>query len=171
MKVLFYLFAGFIMILAVMPKIQLYYFGEQMLERHGIVLDSEAISEGLASLSLEHGSIYVKGVHGADFGEAELESWLFNTSLDVHNVTLDDLSSNFIPPHIDAITLDYSLIRPMRVMINAEGAFGVLSGNYQLLENRLELNITPSEMMLQNYPQSLKKLTKTETGYRYAITY
>ena len=52
------------------------------------------------------------------------------------------------------------------MIIVASGEFGKLNGSYDLISNKLKLNLTPSETM-KTKKELLKFMLKTKDGYKY----
>jgi len=166
-----YAVATFIILMAVLPKTELYYAFEKTIEQQGAIIDSEEVSEKWFGLALNDGVLYVKGVQIAKAEYASLVTYLFSTTVKAEGIVLDDLAAKVLPPEITRLQVNYSVLHPRSIKLVAEGAFGIARGRYDPFDKHLELLIEPSKQMQRDYRSTMQKLNKSEEGYRYAVSF
>ncbi len=125
-----------------MPKEALYFKLERELVKQGVELNEASIEEGPASLTLHDVSVYVKGIEVAQIKEVHLFTLLFYNRLTVEEVTVDEGLRSMMPAGADRIVLQYTPLSPLRLSIEAEGAFGKAVGYFAFKERLLHLDLT-----------------------------
>jgi len=97
------------------PKTELYYLLEKRLAAQDIVLSGEQVHETLLGLTLEHPTIYIKGIKIATVKSMSLWSLLVYTHVTVEGVKFDPSLKHFVPPAVANVTLTHSLLHPTRL--------------------------------------------------------
>jgi len=166
-KILLYIFVIWGALLLFMPKKNLYFKAESILESQGVVLNEASIEEGFATLELKDVTLYAKGIQVAHIDEVSLLTLLAYNQLNVSQLKIDKGFQNMFPKEITDATVVYSVISPLRIAIDAVGSFGTLKGYVDLKERKVHLDLLETKEIksIQHY------LTRGEEGWFYETTF
>ena len=84
-----------------MPKSQLYYYGEKMLNENGIIISDEKIKETPIDLTINNGNIYAQGVLVASIAKAKVQPYILFNKAVINDVELKGLAKDFLNISID----------------------------------------------------------------------
>jgi len=154
-------------IVILMPKQEIYYKLEEVLDGYEIRLNEEKKSEGLFSLNLKGVTVYVKGINVATIDEVNLFTLLFYSSVELRSLLVDDSLKTMIPQETTSAVLRHYILSPLDVSVGAQGSFGALTGNIDLNERTVHLDFNESKK-LQMLKPSLKK---SEKGWVYETSF
>ena len=154
-------------IIVLMPKREFYYKLEEELAKHEIILNEESIDEGFFSLDLNKVDIYFKGIKVATVNEAKLSTFIFYSSIWLRTLEVDDSLKSMVPSNIDEATAMHSVISPFKVLIEASGSFGGMSGAVDLREHKIRLDFNESK----NIEMLKPRLRKEEKGWVYETSF
>ncbi len=154
-------------IVILMPKQEIYYKLEEVLNGYEIRLNEEKKSEGLFSLNLKGVTVYVKGINVATINEVNLFTLLFYSSVELRSLLVDDSLKTMIPQETTSAVLRHSILSPLDVSVGAHGSFGALTGNIDLNERTVHLDFNESKN-IQMLKPSLKK---SEKGWVYETSF
>lgn len=166
MKRLVYIFYIFLLIIIVIPKEKLYFAFESLLSEHHLYLNNEEFTNRLFYLDIDNAEVLLDNREFAKIEYMRIAPWIFLNRFTLTNITFSPLFHNFFPGNIDAITLTYSLLHPLRIDILAEGDFGHCSGTYGLINNTLRVLFDPTPK-LREYPLLVNKLHQEKGGLVY----
>jgi hypothetical protein len=162
---LFFLFALALFI----PKSSLYYLAEKSLKEYDITISDERVHESLLSLEVSDLKLALKGISSADISSVRFVFLGVYNSIELRQLRLSSLVDIYLPPKIQEISIEYSLLTPLSVTIDAQGDFGLLSGELNLMDLRVNARLKPSKLMLHKYRNSLRFFKKSQKGeYNYA---
>jgi len=154
------------------PKTSLYYMLEKELKKYDVVISGEKVHDNGFSLSLEGSNLYVKEIESAHLKELDVKLFALYNAVNVQDITLSDVAGSFIPVKIKNADVTYSVFNPLNVQIQAKGDFGVASGELSILDRKLHLTVTPSELMKKNHLSTMRQLKKQKDGsYSYDKTF
>jgi len=157
----------FFFIMALMyftPKSSIYFLLEQQLKQRDVVVSSEEIVDSGFDFKIEHANVSFKSIESASISEITLKIFALYNSIDLKEIVLSSTAKSFIPLHVDSVVIIYSVLDPLNVNAYAVGEFGELNAKFSIVENSLHLDLKPSKVMLKNYKNTLRNLTKTENG-------
>jgi len=154
------------------PKISIYYFLEEELQKQGVVISAEEVVDSGFSLQLSHANVSYKGIDSARVANLEVNIFELYNSVNAQDILLSSAAESFVPLKINTIDVSYSILNPLHVTGNAEGEFGSLEMEYTILENSVELMLEPSKLMLKSHKSTLRNFVKSEDGgYSYVKTF
>ena len=154
------------------PKTSLYYMLEKELIKYDVVISDEIVHDNGFSLSLEGSNLYVKDIESAYVKGLDVKLFALYNALSIEDITLSEVAGSFIPVKIKNLDLVYSVFNPLNVQIKAKGDFGVANGDVNILERKLHLKVTPSELMKKNHRSTMRQLKKQKDGsYSYDKTF
>jgi len=145
--------------LVLMPKQELYYKLEEILEKQSIVINEKQKDEGLFSLSLYQVDVYVKGIKLATIEKVDFFTLLLYSSVTCENVMLDDSLKTMLPTEITTVKATHSILSPLNINLYAEGSFGNVEGFVHLNDRSVRLDFNESkgiEMLKPNLKQDEK---------------
>jgi len=161
-----------LLVLFFLPKRQLYYEAEKLLQKEGIVLSGEQAHDTGLGLTVTDGSLYFKDLRVAQLNAISVTPLLLYNSISVTPFRLSPAMKSFLPESIEGVTVRYTVFDPLHIVIEAEGAFGSLSGTIGLADRKIGLDLVPSKELRSLRPFWLKEFKPTkEGGYRYDSTY
>jgi len=146
------------------PKVNIYYFAEQQLQKKGIILNDETLSDEGFILEIKNATLYVKTLETAKIQKIKLNFFLLYNSVEVKDVLLSDMASRFIPLHVKSLYLIHTVFNPLHVKGKCSGEFGRASININLAKKTLKMLIKPSKKMLSHYRATLQNLKKDKNG-------
>ncbi|QOP43684.1 hypothetical protein FJR45_06850 [Sulfurimonas sediminis] len=164
--VLFLLYVLFFMMAFIYfsPKVNIYYFAEQQLQKKGIVLNDETLSDEGFTLEIKNAVLYVKSLETAKIQKIKLNLFLLYNSVEVEGLVLSDMASGFIPLHVKSLYLVHTVFDPLHVKGKCSGEFGEADINIDLVKRTLQVLIKPSKKMLTHYRTTLRNLKKDKNG-------
>jgi len=166
-KIFIVLGLGWFAILLFMPKQELYYKLEEILEKKSIKINEQSIHTGLFSLRLENVDIYAKGIKLATAESVDFFTLLFYTKVEVDNLVLDDSLKKLAPTHIDELVISHGIGKPFQLQVEAKGVFGALDGNINLNKKIIRLNFDENSSI----EQLKSKLEQDDKGWYYEASF
>ena len=166
-NILLGLFVGWLVLLVFMPKQELYYKLEQILEKNDIKINEGRLESGLFSLTLYDSDVYVKGIKLATVEKVNVFTLLFYTDAKMENLTLDESLKAMLPTHVKEAKLTHALWSPVVVEVTALGDFGGLDGIANIAQSTLRVDFNDSTAITSLKP----KLQEDEKGWYYETSF
>lgn len=163
-KFFFYSAFFIVMLYLFFPKENLYYKMQEIALEYKVKVFENQVKENLFSLELLDGKLLYEEIEAARFEKAEIMLLGFYNSVHIHSVTLSGIVKNFLPQKIRQIDVSYSLLHPLAVRFWVKGDFGTAEGFYEIKENKIIINLNPSEIMKMHFRSSLREFKKQENG-------
>jgi hypothetical protein len=172
MKIFAYILLVIMMIIFFLPKINLYYKAEELLENYKVVLSAELPSDSGFRFKISDGTLYFDDLVVAKNSEITITPLLVYNSVDVKAFSFSEDMKQFTPLGVDGISLRHSIFDPLHVKIQGSGDFGSLDGKISILDKNISLILTPSPQLIKQKPFWLRKMKKNSQGdYTYESTY
>ncbi len=146
------------------PKTNIYYFLEQKLKPYGVVISSEEIKEGMLTLEIDNADVSLKAIDSAHIAEIKVGIFALYNSVTLNDITLSSAAESLVPLSIAHAKVGYAIWNPLHVTAHAQGDFGEADVKFNLINMSLHLHLTPSDIMLKNYKNTLQNLSKNEQG-------
>jgi len=150
-----------------MPKQEFYYTLEEELAKHEIELNEEKIDEGWFSLNLQEVSVYFKGIKVATVKEIRFYTVLFYSSIEFQSLHMDDSLKSMAPQDTQKAVFAHSIFSPLKIMVDANGSFGLMSGRIDLNKRMVHMDFNESKNIEMLKPQ----LKKEEKGWVYETSF
>jgi len=160
-----------IVIFAMLPKKNLYYYAESLMQPHEIIISDETFHDYGLWASITQGTAYVKGIPVAQISKATLIPAFLYNSLEFSDVSVAKSMQQFLPGNIESLSIKGTAFYPIKWWMSGKGDFGSLKGDLNLLNRTISLTIYPSENFAKRYPALAKNLTQKEDYYIYESTY
>jgi hypothetical protein len=155
-----------------MPKTSIYYFAEKELQKQGVVIAHEEVLEHGLSLELKHLDLYVESIESAKIAVVNISLFGLYNEIDAKNIALSDALSSMLPLHIEKASVNYSVLHPKYIVLNAVGAFGTLQARADILKRELRAVLKPSKLMRRQYSATLHNFKKQANGeYEYVQSF
>ena len=161
--ILVFFYVGFILF---MPKINLYYTLESLLQKEHIVIQEGGLHDRWIDLDIQNSVVLYDGVASVQADSITITPWLFSNSIHALNVGPTVAIKRLLDVHADDVLLTYALWDYKYVHIEASGDFGVISGRVDVLAQTVHLVLTPSAKF-KNHDVVRQYFKKTEEGLVY----
>ena len=172
LKILAYIVFFFLMLIYFMPKENIYFYAEHELQKFDVVIAHEKVIDDGVGLKLEDASVYVKDIKSANVGEVDVSIFGVYNHIFAKNINLTSTASSFLPLKVALVSIGYTIMNPLKVVIFAKGDFGELRGDVNLLDRNATMLLYPSKIMKSRYRSTLRNFKKTVNGeYEYVQTF
>ncbi len=166
-KILIYIFLFTLTFMLFLPKESLYNLIEKELEKKQIIISNELRNESLFNLDISRANIYFEGINISNFDKLEIFSYFYFTKVEVQNITILDSLSSFAPSPINNISFNHSILNFNKILINSNGAFGELKGEFNIFTNTLKIELIASKEMKNSYSKLLRNMKLENERYIY----
>jgi len=127
------------LVLALSPKKELFYLLEKRLANQGIVLSGGTMDAGIFGLSVEHPTVYFKGIKVATVDELSIVSVLFWTRVSAERIVVDSALHAYAPPKIDRVQIHHQLLAPTEAAITIDDPQFGGTGSLDLSQRHLRV--------------------------------
>lgn len=146
------------------PKLSIYYLVEQEIQKYGIVIDNEEVIDNGFSLSIQNAEINVKSINSASIKNVNIKIFGVYNNVLLQNIKLSSVAASMVPTDIEEVEITHSLFNPLHISAVANGGFGELEVDFDLLDMTLHLELLASKKMLSSYRGILRNLKKNKEG-------
>jgi len=154
-----------------MPKKELYYGIEKILIKQNIIISDETLRDNIFDLEIIDGKLYFQDVYVTTLS-LKIKSYLINNSVVFKPFEISDDFIAFFPKRIDSFKINYSLLQPKIVKIEAKGDFGFAKGYIDLFKKSIYFDVNISKLLKQRYKNILHQLKQNKKGgYFYEYQY
>jgi len=169
LKTLAYILFFILAVVYFLPKLNLYYFAEQELQKQKIIISNETIIEQMFSLELQKAILSYESVDVATISKADVQLFVLYNTLTLQDVNLSSMASTFVPLQVDTLEVKYTILNPLTIYMHSKGAFGEADAMLQIKDRNITILLKPSSLMQKQYANSMRKLKKNNNGeYEYA---
>lgn len=146
------------------PKESIYYLAEDELKKLGVVVSGESIKDKGLTLQIKNASVSVQSIESAKIETFDITLLFLFNSVHVENITLSSMAANFLPVHIQDVSISYNIFDPLQINAKAVGEFGEAKAKVSLLDRKATLNLEASKKMQRSYRQTLNMLKRNKQG-------
>jgi len=151
-----------------MPKQSIYYFAETELQKYNVVVSHETVNDSGLSLEVSNLDIYAQGIKSATIQELDISLFGLYNSINAKDIKLESVVESMLPLDINEVRVTYSILDPVNVKLESEGAFGSIDGKANIIDRKVVLLLKPSKLMLRKYRTTLRNFKKLKSGeYEY----
>jgi hypothetical protein len=155
-----------------LPKVNLYYKAEELLENYKITVSAEKLTDSGFNFKINDGVIYFDDLVVAKVEEISITPLLLYNKIDVKPFSFSKDMKQFVPLKINNLNITHTILNPLHVSIKGSGEFGSLDGDISILDRNISLILMPSKTLLNKKPFWLRKMKKdSQGGYRYESAY
>jgi len=166
-KIIGYIVFTIIIVIALLPKVDLYYKLEQILKKEHIILSDEIPTDKILSLNLKNISLYYNGIAVGNISNSSLLPFIFYNKLTIENIKLDKAMKMFFPEKINETVITYSVLDPINIHLASKGKFGEALGTFNLKTRKLHIVLTPTKYMKRNHANTLSMMKSKNGQYIY----
>ncbi|MBD3806457.1 hypothetical protein [Sulfuricurvum sp.] len=168
-KILYFLYI-LVVIVILIPKKELYYTAEALLEKEEIYLSGETLSGGWFGLDIDNVRI-LSGISPlANVDHIQMTPWIVVNDLSLYSIKASDGFTLFFPGEIEQARFRYALWNPFEISVTIRGDFGNADGKIDLQEGKIILYVNAVPQM-KNYPLLVSKLRSEEGVLVYEHTF
>ena len=167
---IFILFFIYIFLLS-FPKINFYYFIEQKLQKNDILISNEQIEDKALSFIIKDAKIFYKNIKISNIDNMSIYPYLFFNKIIINKIRISSDFEDFVPLNINNIVVNYHILNPIIVSLEASGEFGKINAQIDLIEQNIALYLVPSNKMKNKYRNILKKMKKIKGQDKYEYKY
>lgn len=142
-KLFFYVFLSIYAVIFFLPKEKLFYLAEHKAKEQGLVISKEFITDSGFSFTLKDFQVYFKDIQVSNINEANLTSYLFYNEFKINTININKNFSSFVPETISDVLINYSILEPKKVLLEAKMGKHLLKGNFDILEQKLHVEFLP----------------------------
>lgn len=161
------LLAALVIIAMFVPKINLYYQFEHLVKPYGVIISDEELYDKRLWLRIENGVLYYEQIESAQIGKIDVMLFLLYDRVKATDIRLSSTLESFVPVDIKEVSLQYSVLDPLRVTLKGSGDLGEISGEVHLRDRTVKVTLQPSKLMSQRYAATLKTLQADDKGGYY----
>jgi len=164
-------------VIATLPKKNLYYLLEHHLSNQDIIISNEDISSHPLSFSISNADIIYKDIPAGMLQQLRLNLYPHQISLTLNKFIMNDSIKNILPANIDSLQLRYSILAPSKITIEGKTDFGTIEGDFRLFDQTLSLVLYPVDYLTPNQKNVLKFMQyhqgneESPRRYTYEYTY
>lgn len=172
LKIIFYPLIFLFMLIAFLPKNELYYFALLELKKENIVIAKETTKENFFGFEIDSASTSFNGLPIANIDSTKIQTLLFTNTIEISNIQVEQGFSKFVPSKIDEVIIKYTVLNPLFIIMNAKGKEFSVQGHFDIVSLKFHLDIDASKSFIKNYSMILKYLKQTKEGgyyFEYAL--
>ena len=139
MKRLLYTLYVLLAVVVFFPSEKCYFTFEALLADYHIGINNEVLKQRYIYLDAENGEIVLDNQAVASVENIRLTPWILFNRLRISNLSITPAFRQFFPGKVDSLTITYSLLNPLEVVIQGEGDFGHFAGGYDLLSKKMRV--------------------------------
>lgn len=171
LKFIVYILAFFIFLFVFLPKENIYFKGEELLEKQGVVISDELLQESLYALKISGADVYFKGVYFANINKLDVSSFLFFTKIELNSLRFAPAISKMAPTPISNISVTHSILDPLKAKIEGFSEYGNIDGYIDFIEKKIFINFDANSKMKSNYSNVLRMMKQKDGRYTYEYNY
>lgn len=156
---------------ALLPKNELYYKAEHILEKYKVYINNEKLDNRLFSFKINDANVAYTDIKIAKIDNISFNSYVFYNSIEVPAFELDESLALILPAKVEFIKIKNSIIQPSMVTIESQGEFGKASGFINLRERKIYIEFVFAPIIKTRYRQALRVLKRTKEGYKYESSF
>ena len=163
---LIFIFIFIITIIHFLPTQKLIdYVVQQYIIKYDVRISSK-ITNNIVTYSGRNTSIFYKNQPIAIF-DITINPFIVINKINISDIKLNGIVTSLIPTNIKQLVAIYNITNPNKIDIQGEGDFGILNGTFNIVNNSLSIEITPSLLMIKNFSFTLRYLKKDGNKYRF----
>jgi hypothetical protein len=149
-----------------MPKINLYYTMNDYLKKELITIKQKSIQDRWYKLELKDATAYYDGIKSLLAKEVDIKPWIIYNKIELKEIKPADSLKRFFNFKANKAVITHSLLSYKKAYIEAEGDFGALDGEIDLIGRKIHIHLSPTkrfekEQVVREY------FKKSKEGYIY----
>ncbi len=160
-------FCLFFIIIAFLPKENIYYKAEEILKEQKVVLSGENTTDILGVFNISDAKIYYDSIKVGKIENIRIFPFVFFNVLNISNANFSDELRNFLPKNIDSFNIFMTAFYPISAYISGSGDFGEISGYINFYSREMKIKLKPTQKFLKTYKSLAREFKKVEGEYVY----
>ncbi|GHV59106.1 hypothetical protein FACS1894103_1830 [Campylobacterota bacterium] len=160
------------LIIAFLPKKELYYFAEQLLLDYRINVNNETAVDYALALRLKNADLVYDRMPIAKIDNMSLLTTFFYNRFEVMPFVFSNELAALMPARIDRLEAVHTIFMPHLVFVSGAGQFGEFEGKIDLISRIFTVTLTAPQEIVDQYAQVFQMMTKLESGgYAYELNF
>lgn len=171
-KIIFYIFLFIYLILAFLPKHEIYNFALSKLQTYEVQIDSTSEKDKYFGFTIENANILFKDIKAANIENIDLSVLLYKNKINIQNISIAREFSKILPASINILNISHSILNPLFVNIELQGEEYKGHGTFDIVNNSIKFYFYPSNKFTKKYAtllKQLKKISDKEYIYEYSL--
>ena len=160
MRFIVYLISFILFIELTLPKQNLYYKIEEILQKYDIIIDKEEFNNKFFGFELHNLNIYYKGIKSVNIKEIKSKYYFIS----LKDIRLDDTLKDMIPQNIKTIIFKIDYKKPYIITIYSFGDFGKIDGQINVLDRKIKIFLQTTKTIQKRYKKLLLGKFKYHQG-------
>lgn len=166
-KALAYLVVMLILLVLFLPKVNLYYAAEELMQKQNIYISDEEVYDTGTALELVDSKVFFDKLELMKVDTINISSWLIYSSVKLENIEINEGFSDFLPSDISSIEVKHFFYNPTHINLSGESQDSFFYGDVDLMEKKVLIHLRVGVQSEKRYKTLLRKLNKEEGGYYY----
>lgn len=171
LKRLFWVIFFFWIIIAFLPKSNLFYLAENYLQKQKIIFNNEKLSDKFGIFTIKEAQVFYDGLHVGDIDKISILPTIFYNSLAIENASFTNAMKQFVPQNINALHVRHTLFYPIVAFISSSGDFGEIKGDVNFYTRKVKLVLTPQKDFATKYSAIASQFKKQEDTFIYETSF
>jgi len=166
-KILAYICTMVALLILFLPKTNLYYAAEGLMQEKNIYISDEEVHDSGFSLELINAMIFFDKLELMKVENIKLSPWIVYNVVSLNTVDINEGFSDFLPEEISSLKVEHFFYNPTHIKLSGESTDSFFFGDVDILKRVLSLHLRVGAKSEKRYKVLLEKLTKEEGGYYY----
>lgn len=171
LKGLFWVVCFIWIVIAFLPKSNLFYLAENYLKEQKIIFNNEELHDYLGMFDVKNSEVYYDGLHVGNIDKVSIIPAILYNSISINNASFADNMKQFVPKNIKSLHVRHTLFYPIVAFISSSGDFGEIRGEINFYTKKLKLVLAPAENFASSYSAIASQFKKQEDKYIYETTF
>jgi len=167
LKLLVYLSVMLALLVFFLPKVNLYYAAEELMQKQNVYISDEEARDNGFSLELLNASVFFDKLSLMNVGEVKISPWLVYNTVSLKMIDVNEGFSDFLPQDINFLQAQYVFYQPTHIQLKGESSDSFLYGDVDLINRVVSVHLRVGAQSQKRYKKLLQKLKKEEGGYYY----
>ena len=151
MKKILLVFVAFLVgVILFMPKVNLYYTLENLLQKEHIVIKEGSLKDRWIDLSIKDAVVSYDGIASVEAASISVTPWLLYHKVTAYDVHPTPVIARMFNAKADRVVITHSVLDYKHIMIEAEGDFGLVHGTLDVIAQKIHLVLEPSTSFKDN---------------------
>jgi tRNA A37 threonylcarbamoyladenosine dehydratase len=169
-QIISYIVLFILLLVAFLPKENLYYFALEELKKYDLLVKNETIKDGYYDFAINDADFVLKGIDAVGVKSIHISTMFVSSKVDITNVSVDQSLRQFVPSKLETLSIKHVITNPLIIDITLSAKEIKGYGIFNILEKKLVVFLSPSKKFVRDYKKLLRKAKKQSNG-EYKIEY
>jgi len=166
-KAIGYLVVMLLLLILFLPKINLYYAAEELMQKQNVYISDEETHDTGFALELLNAKVFFDKLELMKVDGIKVTSFLVYSSVTLNKIEINEGFSDFLPRDINLIEAKHVVYNPMHITLHGESDDSYFNGDIDLINKNMVIHLRVGAQSEKRYKTLLGKLKKEEGGYYY----